>query len=74
MPEVKPEKYRNLIKKLRYLGFVFRRNTGGSHEIWWNAKTRKTCVVPHHKEIKSGTVKSILKQINVNYDKFIKLK
>jgi predicted RNA binding protein YcfA (HicA-like mRNA interferase family) len=59
-------KYRELIKKLRHLGFVFRRSIGGSHEIWWNEKARKTCVVPHHKEIKSGTLKSIAKQVGIN--------
>jgi predicted RNA binding protein YcfA (HicA-like mRNA interferase family) len=72
MPEIKPQKYRDIVKKLKKSGFVFKRNTGGSHEIWWSEKRRKTCVVPHHKEIKAGTVKSILKQINVSYEEFIK--
>ncbi len=66
-------KYKDVIKKLRKLGFVFRRNTGGSHEIWWNEKTRKTCVVPHHKEIKSGTLSSILHQADITYAKFSKI-
>lgn len=61
-------KYREIIKKLRILGFVFRRSTGGSHEIWWNEKTRKTCVVPHHKEIKSGTLKNIARQAGIDFN------
>lgn len=61
-------KYRQIIKKLRLFGFVFRRSTGDSHEIWWNEKTRKTCVVPHHKEIKYGTLKSIARQANINIE------
>ena len=70
MAHISPLSYRDVIKKLRRLGFVFRRSTGGSHEIWWNEKTRKTCVVPHHKEIKTGTLRSILKQANIDHDKF----
>ena len=73
MARISPLSYRDVIKKLRKLGFVFRRSTGGSHEIWWNEKTRKTCVVPHHKEIKAGTLHSILKQANINQDKFLRI-
>jgi len=63
---MKPQKYRNVIKKLRQAGFILRRKTSGSHEIWWNEATKKTCVIPHHREIKSGTMKSILKQMNIS--------
>jgi len=71
MANIFPLPYRVVIKKLRKLGFAFRRATGGSHEIWWNEKSRKTCVVPHHKEIKSGTLKSIIKQAGVNEKEFL---
>ncbi|MBI3577573.1 type II toxin-antitoxin system HicA family toxin [Candidatus Gottesmanbacteria bacterium] len=67
---MKPLKYRKVIKKVRKLGFVFRRNTGGTHEIWWNEQTKKTCVIPHHHEVKPGTLKSILRQMNVNESEF----
>ena len=62
--------YRDTIKKARKAGFVFRRNTGGSHEIWWNEKTKKTCVIPHHREIKPGTLKSIVKQMGISEQEF----
>ena len=71
MPNISPLPYRDVIKKLRKLGFAFRRSTGGSHEIWWNEKTRKTCVVPHHKEIKVGTLQSILRQAGVSEKDFL---
>lgn len=71
MPKIPPQKYRVVMQKLRRLGFVFRRATGGSHEIWWNEKTKKTCVVPHHREIKSGTLKSIVKQVGITPEQFI---
>lgn len=70
MSGAKPLPYRIVIKKLRKLGFAFRRATGGSHEIWWNERTRKTCVVPHHREIKAGTLKSIIKQAGVDEKNF----
>ncbi len=70
---MKPLSYREVIKKARKAGFVFRRNTGGTHEIWWNEDKKKTCVIPHHHEIKPGTLKSILKQMDVSEDDFKKL-
>lgn len=71
MTGLRPLSYRIVIKKLRKLGFVFRRATGGTHEIWWHEGTRKTCVVPHHKEIKAGTLRSILRQAGVSEDTFL---
>ena len=70
---MKPLKYREVIRKARKAGFVFRRNTGGTHEIWWNEKKKITCVIPHHHEIKSGTVKSIVKQMEMSEKDFIAL-
>lgn len=69
----KPYTYRDLIKKVRKAGFVFRRNTGGTHEIWWNESKKRTCVIPHHHEIKSGTIKSIINQIRITQEEFEKL-
>lgn len=70
---MRPLSYREVIKKARKAGFVFRRNTGGTHEIWWNEEKKKTCVIPHHHEIKPGTLKSILNQMDISEDDFKKL-
>lgn len=70
---MKPLSYREVIKKARKAGFAFRRNTGGTHEIWWNEKERKTCVIPHHKEIKPGTIKSVIRQMGLTNEEFNKL-
>lgn len=67
---MKPLEYRKVIKKARKAGFVFRRATGGTHEIWWNEDKKKTCVIPHHKEIKLGTLKSIIKQMDLTEREF----
>lgn len=70
---MKPLAYRVVIKKARRVGFVFRRSTGGTHEIWWNEEKKRTCIIPHHHEIKSGTLKSIVKQMGLTDEEFNKL-
>ena len=70
---MKPLSYKDVIKKARKAGFILRRKTSGTHEIWWNEKTRNTCVIPHHKEIKPGTLKSIIKQMGITEEQFINL-
>lgn len=62
--------YQQVIKKARKAGFVLRRRTGGTHEIWWNEVTKKTCVIPHHHEVKPGTIKSIIKQMGLTDQQF----
>lgn len=70
---MKPLKYREVIKKARKAGFIFRRNTGGTHEIWWNEDKKKTCVIPHHHEITSGTLRKIIMQMGLTEGEFDKL-
>lgn len=70
---MKPLPYREVIKKARKAGFVFRRNTGGTHEIWWNEAKKRTCVIPHHHEVKSGTLRNILRQMGLTEEEFRKL-
>lgn len=70
--KVKPLSYREVIKKARKLGFAFRRATSGSHEIWWNEQKRKTCVIPHHREVAPGTIRSIVRQMGVSLEKFLR--
>ena len=68
-----PLPYRAVIKKVRKAGFSFRRNTGGTHEIWWSEIKNKTCVIPHHHEIKSGTLQAIMKQMGLTKKEFDQL-
>ena len=70
---MKPKSYRVVIKKIKKAGFSLLRNTGGSHEVWWNESTNRTCTIPHHAEVKPGTLKSILKQIGIAEREFDKL-
>jgi hypothetical protein len=42
-------KYTETVKLLKHYGCEYRRDGGGSHEVWWNPKTRVafTVVKPH---------------------------
>lgn len=67
---MKPLPYRKVIKRVRKAGFILRRKTARTHEIWWNEEKRRTCVIPHHKEIKPGTLKSIIEQMEISREEF----
>ena len=64
-------RYRDIIKKLKKVGFEFDRNAKGSHEIWWNPSTRKRTTIPNHSgDLPEGTLRVILKQAGVSVEKF----
>ena len=56
------------IRALQYLGFIVVRQRG-SHIIL--RKGSQGCVVPNHREIKTGTLTGLLKQAGVSIDDFI---
>ncbi|VAW48635.1 Predicted periplasmic or secreted lipoprotein [hydrothermal vent metagenome] len=65
-------RYRQIIKKLKKLGFVFDRQAAGSHEIWFNTKTGKYTTIPNHpSDMPEGTLRAILKQASVKVESFL---
>ena len=60
-------RYGELTRKLGRLGIVFRRQAGGSHEIWRNPANGRYTVIPHHakREIRTGTLAKILKDLGL---------
>jgi len=67
-------KYRDVIRKLRAAGFEFDRNAKGSHEIWWNPKTRTRTTVPNHPgDVPEGTMRAIIKQAGISPEDFLLL-
>jgi predicted RNA binding protein YcfA (HicA-like mRNA interferase family) len=58
-------------RKLGKLGFEFYLAAKGDHEIWFNAATNQKTTIPHHGEIKEGTLRSILKQAQIDVDIFL---
>lgn len=70
LPALKPQE---VIKALNRVGFEKARQTG-SHLILVNKTTRKIIPVPmHNKDIKRGLLLSIIKQVDLTTEEFIKL-
>jgi len=63
-----------VMKKLRRAGFVFDRYAKGSHEIWWNPRTRMRTTVPNHPgDLPEGTVRAIVRQAGLSPEEFLGL-
>ena len=66
-------RYRDIVRRLQRLGFEFRRQAAGSHEIWHNPETGKYTTVPNHPgDMPEGTLRAILKQAGVAPDEFLR--
>jgi len=65
-------KYRDIIRRLKKLGFVFDRHAAGSHEIWFNPVTNRYTTIPNHAgDMPEGTLRAILKQAGVTTAEFL---
>jgi len=64
---------KELTKRLEKIGFQLVRQEG-SHMILWRESPKTTVSVPDHKELKKGTLRTILQQINLPVDGFKQLK
>ena len=61
---------REVVERLEKANFILVRQTG-SHMIMRREKAPKITVsIPDHKELKRGTLKNILRQINLTVDEF----
>ena len=64
---------RETVKALSKIGYEFDRQRG-SHIILRQVETPfRRVVVPDHKEIAKGTLRSIIKQVGLTVDEFIEL-
>jgi len=65
-------RYREIIRRLKAFGFDFDRQAAGSHEIWFNAATRRYTTIPNHAgDMPEGTLRAILRQAGVQPEKFL---
>ena len=65
-------RYRQIIKRLKKMGFVFDRQAAGSHEIWYNEQTDRYTTVPNHPgDMPEGTLRAILRQADISQDDFL---
>jgi len=68
-------RYREIIRILKKFGFEFHRQAAGSHEIWFNDKTKKYTTIPNHAgDMPEGTLRAILGQADIDADSFLKRK
>jgi len=65
-------RYRDIVKRLKELGFEFHRQAAGSHEIWFNSATDRYTTIPNHPgDMPEGTLRAILKQSGVEPETFL---
>ena len=66
-------RYREIIRILKLFGFEFQRQAAGSHEIWFNPKSKRFTTIPNHSgDMPEGTLRAILKQADILPDDFLK--
>ena len=64
--------YRKITKKLRKLGFSFKRESAGSHEVWANRATGRVAFVPRHNtDMPERTLRAILRDAGIGVDEFL---
>lgn len=67
--------YRDIVRRLKYLGFEFHRQAAGSHEIWLNPASNRFTTIPNHPgDMPEGTLRAILKQAGIEAETFIAAK
>ncbi|MBI3393089.1 MAG: type II toxin-antitoxin system HicA family toxin [Nitrospirae bacterium] len=65
-------KYRDVIRRLKQLGFEFDRQAAGSHEIWYHPANRRYTTVPNHPgDLPEGTLRAILRQAGIDPEEFL---
>jgi predicted RNA binding protein YcfA (HicA-like mRNA interferase family) len=66
-------KYKDVVRKLRKLGFAFDRHARGSHEIWRHQSSgRKTTIPNHRRDMAEGTLRGILHEAGIDVDGFLR--
>ena len=65
-------KYRQVVQKLRALGWGFDRHGPGSHEIWRHVVTGRKVTIPRHaRDMAEGTLRAILREAGVDVEAFL---
>jgi predicted RNA binding protein YcfA (HicA-like mRNA interferase family) len=68
-------RYRQIVKRLKKLGFNFDRQAAGSHEIWYNSESNRYTTIPNHPgDMPEGTLRAILTQAGITPEQFLNTK
>ena len=74
MSHLPPMTYRDVVRCLRAIGFVFDRQAKGSHEIWYNPQNRRRITLPHHPGVlPRGTLRAIIREVGLTVEEFLEL-
>ncbi len=66
-------RYREIVRRLKRYGLEFDRQAAGSHEIWYNPKTKRYTTIPNHPgDMPEGTLRAILKQAGITPEDFLR--
>lgn len=66
-------KYREVVRKLRTIGFAFDRPGPGSHEVWRNPIDGRKVTLPHHsRDMAEGILRAILREAGISVDDFLR--
>ena len=65
--------YLEVTRRLQIFGFRFYRQGKGSHELWVRDEDSVVIPVPNHrgKSIRKGTIRAIIREINVTVEEFV---
>ncbi len=75
MTKLKALRYDEIIKRLRKFGFRFYRHGKGSHELWVRDSDGRVIPVPRHsKPVRTGTLRSIVREIGITVEEFMETK
>ena len=68
-------RYRESVTRLKQVGFQFRRQARGAHEIWFNPGSNRYTTIPNHPgDMLEGTLRAILKQADIEPEAFLQQK
>lgn len=69
LPPIKPRKIEKVLYKL---GFTSRSGKG-SHIVFKHFDGRRTVIPVHNRPVRTGTLRAILKQVDISTEDFLKL-
>lgn len=69
LPQIKPRKIEKVLLKL---GFISRYGKG-SHVVFKHLDGRRTVIPVHNRPVRTGTLRAILKQVDLSTEEFLKL-
>ena len=65
-------RYREVVQRLRALGFAFDRHGAGSHEVWRHVLTGRKITLSHHPgDLPEGTLRAILREAGISIEEFL---